>query len=42
MYVLSGEGLHIGEAYATAAVLLVFVTLMNGLSEWISRRIIKE
>ena len=42
MYVLSGEGLHIGEAYATAAVLLVFVTLMNGLSSLISRRIIKE
>ncbi|NLI20190.1 MAG: phosphate ABC transporter permease PstA [Clostridiales bacterium] len=42
MYVLSGEGLHIGEAYATAAVLLVFVTVMNGLSDLISRRIIKE
>jgi phosphate transport system permease protein len=42
MYVLSGEGLHIGEAYATAAVLLVFVTLMNGLSSLISRRIVKE
>lgn len=42
MYVLSGEGLHIGEAYATAAVLLVFVTLMNGLSGLISRKIIKE
>ncbi len=42
MYVLAGEGLHIGEAYATAAVLLVFVTLMNGLSALISRKIIKE
>ena len=42
MYVLSGEGLHIGEAYATAAVLLVFVAVMNGLSDLISRRIIKE
>ncbi|MCE5343766.1 MAG: phosphate ABC transporter permease PstA [Eubacteriales bacterium] len=42
MYVLAGEGLHIGEAYATAAVLLVFVMLMNGLSGLISRRIIKE
>lgn len=42
MYVLSGEGLHIGEAYATAAVLLVFVTLMNSLSELISRKIVKE
>ena len=42
MYVLSGEGLHIGEAYATAAVLLAFVMVMNGLSSLISRRIIKE
>jgi len=42
MYVLAGEGLHIGEAYATAAVLLVFVTLMNGLSEIVSRRLVKE
>lgn len=42
MYVLSGEGLHIGEAYATAAVLLAFVMAMNGLSSMISRRIIKE
>lgn len=42
MYVLSGEGLHIGEAYATAAVLLVFVTVMNALSGLISRKIVKE
>jgi phosphate transport system permease protein len=42
MYVLAGEGLHIGEAYATAAVLLVFVIVMNSLSGLISRRIIKE
>lgn len=42
MYVLSGEGLHIGSAYATAAVLLVFVTVMNGLSALISRKIVKE
>ena len=42
MYVLSGEGLHIGEAYATAAVLLAFVMVMNGLSGLISRKIVKE
>ena len=42
MYVLSGEGLHTGEAYATAAVLLVFVIAMNGLSSLISHRITKE
>ena len=39
MYVLSGEGLHIGEAYATAVVLLLLVTGMNGLSALISRKI---
>ena len=39
MYVLSGEGLHIGEAYATAVVLLLLVMGMNGLSALISRKI---
>lgn len=39
MYVLSGEGLHVGEAYATAVVLLILVAGMNGLSALISRRI---
>ena len=39
MYVLSGEGLHIGEAYATAVVLLGLVMGMNALSALISRRI---
>ena len=39
MYVLSGEGLHIGEAYATAVVLLLLVTGMTGLSALISRKI---
>ena len=35
---LSREGLHTGEAYATAVVLLVVVLLINGLSELIARR----
>jgi phosphate transport system permease protein len=39
MYVLSGEGLYIGEAYATAVVLLLFVLAMNGLSTLISKKI---
>ena len=39
MYVLSGEGLHIGEAYANAVVLLLLVMGMNGLSTLISRKI---
>ncbi|MCC8045837.1 MAG: phosphate ABC transporter permease PstA [Clostridiales bacterium] len=32
MYVLSNEGLHMGEAYATAVVLIVLVLALNGLS----------
>lgn len=39
MYVLSGEGLYIGEAYATAVILLLFVLGMNGLSTLISKKI---
>lgn len=38
VYVLSGEGLHVGEAYATAVVLMVIVFLMNALSGWIAKR----
>ena len=38
VYVLSGEGLHVGEAYATATILLVIVFLMNTLSRQISKR----
>ncbi|SFC75339.1 phosphate ABC transporter membrane protein 2, PhoT family (TC 3.A.1.7.1) [Alkalibacterium subtropicum] len=39
MYILSNEGLHVNEAYATAVVLLVFVILINGLSTLISKRL---
>lgn len=38
MYYLSGEGLHIDQAYATAVTLLVIVMAMN----WISGRIAKK
>lgn len=38
MYVLSSEGFHVKEAYATAVLLLVFVIIVN----WISTRISKE
>lgn len=41
MYVLSGEGLHIDEAYATAVVLLVVVLLINALAAFIAKRITK-
>lgn len=39
MYVLSNEGLHIGEAYATAAVLLIIVFAMNTLSAMVAKKI---
>ena len=42
MYVLSGEGLHMNEAYATAVVLLVVVLLMNGLSALVARKLTKK
>ena len=37
MYVLSGEGLHTDQAYATAVVLLVVVIIINGLSTLIAK-----
>ncbi len=39
MYALSGEGLHIGEGYATAVVLLAMVVLINALSAGIAKRL---
>ena len=38
VYVLSGEGLHVGEAYATAVILMLIVFHMNALSSWIAKR----
>jgi phosphate transport system permease protein len=37
MYALSGEGLHMGEGYATAVVLLVMVVGINMLSAFVAR-----
>lgn len=39
MWVLSSEGLHVNEAYATAVVLLVVVVGINALSAGIAKRI---
>lgn len=39
MYVLSSEGFHVNEAFATAVVLLVLVLVLNGLSTLISRKL---
>ncbi|MDR0963363.1 MAG: phosphate ABC transporter permease PstA [Clostridium sp.] len=39
MYTLSGEGLHIGEGYATAVVLLLLVIVINALSAFVAKKI---
>ncbi len=39
MYVISGEGLYIDQAYATAVVLLVVVIIINGLSSLAARKL---
>lgn len=39
MYVLSGEGLHIDETYATAVVLLVVVIAINALSNFVAKKL---
>ena len=41
MYVLSGEGLHVEQAYATATVLLIVVAFINALSSMIAKRLAK-
>lgn len=41
MYVLSSEGLHMNEAYATAVVLLVLVLMINALSSFVARKLSK-
>lgn len=42
MFVLSSEGFHVKEAYATAVLLLVFVIILNAVSTWISRALVKK
>ena len=41
MYVLSCEGLHINQAYATAVVLLLIVLVINAVSSFIAKQITK-
>lgn len=38
MYSLSSEGLHVGETYATAVVLIVIVLLINTLSAFLAKK----
>ena len=39
MYVISGEGLYIDQAYSTAVILLVVVIIINGLSSLVAKKI---
>jgi phosphate transport system permease protein len=39
MYALSSEGLHVGEGYATAVILLIVVVLINAASKSVAKRI---
>lgn len=41
MYVLSGEGLHMEQAYGTALVLLILVIGINALSGFIGKKLVK-
>ncbi len=41
MYALSSEGLHTDKAYATAVVLLIIVLLINWLSAYVAKKIVK-
>ncbi len=41
MYVLSNEGLHMDQAYATAVVLLILVLLINAFSDFVAKRLTK-
>ncbi len=42
MYVLAGEGLHMGEAYATAVVLLLMMLLLNAGANLAARKLGKD
>ncbi|WP_124058250.1 phosphate ABC transporter permease PstA [Vaginisenegalia massiliensis] len=39
MYVLSSEGFHVKEAYATGAVLIILVLIINSLSTYLSNKL---
>lgn len=41
MYVLSSEGLHMDQAYATAVILLVLVLIINAISDFVAKRLTK-
>ncbi len=39
MYVLSSEGMHVRESYATGVVLIILVLIINAISTWLSNRL---
>ena len=41
MYMLSNEGLHVGETYGTAVVLLALVLAINALSGFVAGKLAK-
>ncbi|KHD46063.1 phosphate ABC transporter permease PstA [Streptococcus hongkongensis] len=41
MYMLSSEGLHVNEAYATGVILIITVLVINAISSLLSRRLVK-
>lgn len=41
MYVLSNEGIHVNQSFATGVVLILFVLVINGLSTFLSNKLTK-
>lgn len=42
MYLLSTEGIHVNQSYATGVILLVLILIINGLSTFLSNKLTKE
>lgn len=41
MYLLSTEGMHVNESYATGVILLIIILIINGLSTFLSNKLTK-
>jgi len=41
MYLLSTEGIHVNESYATGVILLIIIIMINGLSTYLSNKLTK-
>lgn len=42
MYLLSTEGFHVNESYATGVILLILILIINGLSTYLSNKLRRE